>query len=91
MQVQVRLLGPVDVTADGQPQPVHGLRRKAVLAALALHPGQVVSTGQLAEIVWGGAAPATPVNTLQSHVSYLRGVLGAKANGAETALKRGGR
>jgi DNA-binding SARP family transcriptional activator/Tfp pilus assembly protein PilF len=78
-QVQVRLLGPVDVISGGQPRPVHGRRRKAVLAALALHPGQVVSTGLLAEIVWAEAAPATPVNTLQSHISYLRGVLGDRA------------
>jgi DNA-binding SARP family transcriptional activator/tetratricopeptide (TPR) repeat protein len=78
-QVQVRLLGPVDVISGSQPRPVHGRRRKAVLAALALHPGQAVSTGLLAEIVWAEAVPATPVNTLQSHISYLRGVLGDRA------------
>ena len=44
--MQVRLLGPVDVVADGAPRPVRGLRRKAVLAALALHRGEVVSTGR---------------------------------------------
>jgi DNA-binding SARP family transcriptional activator/tetratricopeptide (TPR) repeat protein len=78
-QVQVRLLGPLDVISGSQPRPVRGLRRKAVLAALALHPGEVVSTGLLAEIVWAGTAPATTVNTLQSHVSYLRGLLGGRA------------
>jgi DNA-binding SARP family transcriptional activator len=39
--MQVRLLGPVDVVVDGVPRPVRGLRRKAVLAALALHAGRV--------------------------------------------------
>jgi DNA-binding SARP family transcriptional activator len=39
--MQVRLLGPVDVMANGESRPVHGLRRKAVLAALALHHGEV--------------------------------------------------
>jgi len=77
--MQVRLLGPVDVVVDGAPRPVRGLRRKAVLAALALHAGQVVSTGQLVDIVWGEAAPPTAAATLQNHVSYLRQVLGSKA------------
>jgi DNA-binding SARP family transcriptional activator/tetratricopeptide (TPR) repeat protein len=58
---------------------VHGLRRKAVLAVLALHAGEVVGTDQLADTVWGEDAPATAVNTLQSHVSYLRGVLGIRS------------
>ena len=59
--MQVRLLGPVDVAMDGGSRPVNGLRRKAVLAALALHEGQVVSTGRLVEVVWGQRAPATVV------------------------------
>ena len=76
--MQVRLLGPVDVIVDGDPRPVRGLRRKAVLAVLALHGGEIVSTGQLTDAVWGRAAPPTAVNTLQSHMSYLRTVLGDK-------------
>ncbi len=78
MQVQVRLLGPVDVTMDGEPRAVNGLRRKAVLAALALHHGAVVSTGELVEVVWGAVAPSTAITTLQNHVSYLRTVLDSK-------------
>jgi len=63
---------------DGEPRPVRGLRRKAVLAVLALQAGEVVSTDRLTDVVWGQAAPATAVNTLQSHMSYLRTVLGDK-------------
>lgn len=77
--MQVRLLGPVDVVVDDESRAVHGVRRGAVLAALALHCGEVVSTGRLVDIVWGETAPPTVVNTLQAHVSYLRGVLGSKA------------
>jgi len=76
--MQVRLLGPVDVVVDGESRSVPGLRRAAVLAALALRHGEVVSVDGLVEIVWGSAAPSTSRNTLQSHVSYLRGVLGSK-------------
>jgi DNA-binding SARP family transcriptional activator/DNA-binding CsgD family transcriptional regulator len=76
--MQIRLLGPIDVVVRGEPRLVHGLRRKTVLAVLALHGGGVVSTGQLTDAVWGDAAPPTAANSLQNHMSYLRGVLGAK-------------
>ena len=55
----IRLLGPVDVLADDGPRAVRGLRRKAVLAALALHGGEVVSAGGLPR--WsGGRTPRRP-------------------------------
>jgi len=77
--MQVRLLGPVDVVVDGEPRPVRGLRRKAILAALALNHGTVVSSDRLTNLVWGENAPPTAPNTLQAHVSHLRGVLSSRA------------
>jgi DNA-binding SARP family transcriptional activator len=74
--MQVRLLGPVDVVVDGEPRPVRGLRRKAILAVLALNHGTAVSSDHLIDLVWGEAAPPTAANTLQVHISHLRGVLG---------------
>src|SRR6185312_6846882 len=53
-------------------RPVSGVRRKAVLAVLALHPGEVVSTDRLIETVWSGDPPASAPNALQHHVAYLR-------------------
>ena len=46
---------------------------------LALHDGEVVSTDRLVEVVWADGPPPAALNTLQSHVSHLRGVLGSKA------------
>jgi DNA-binding SARP family transcriptional activator/tetratricopeptide (TPR) repeat protein len=77
--MQVRLLGPLDVIVDGEPRQVPGLRRKAVLATLALQAREIVSTGRLVDLVWGETAPQTAQNTLQSHVSYLRTVLGSRS------------
>jgi DNA-binding SARP family transcriptional activator len=77
--VRVRLLGPIDVQIDGASRPIAGLRRKAVLAALALEPGRTVSIDRLVDLVWRGAAPVTATNTLQSHISYLRNLLGDRA------------
>jgi DNA-binding SARP family transcriptional activator/tetratricopeptide (TPR) repeat protein len=76
--MQIRLLGPVDVVVRGEPRPVYGLRRKTVLTVLALHSGEVVSTGQLTDAVWGQDAPLTALNSLHAHLSYLRGVLGTR-------------
>jgi DNA-binding SARP family transcriptional activator/tetratricopeptide (TPR) repeat protein len=76
--VQVRLLGPVEVMVDDRSRQVSGLRRKAVLATLALQAGEVVSTDQLMDVVWAQRPPPTAVNTLQRHVSHLRGALGCK-------------
>jgi len=70
--VRVRLLGPVGLEVDGVVRPVAGLRRQALLAVLALHGGQPVSAGMLLEVVWEGDPPATAMNSLQSHLSYLR-------------------
>jgi DNA-binding SARP family transcriptional activator/DNA-binding CsgD family transcriptional regulator/tetratricopeptide (TPR) repeat protein len=77
-QLQVRLLGPVDIVLNGVSQQVGGLRRKALLSVLALHRGQVVSTDQLVDIVWGGAAGSVTTNTLQRHISYLRALLDSR-------------
>jgi DNA-binding SARP family transcriptional activator/Tfp pilus assembly protein PilF len=73
--VLVRLLGPVDVLVDGTIWHVRGLRRKAVLAALALHAGEIVSTKRLIEFVWDNEAPRTAATTLRSHLSDLRRLL----------------
>jgi DNA-binding SARP family transcriptional activator/Tfp pilus assembly protein PilF len=78
--MQVRLLGPVDVLADGRPRPVPGLRRRAVLAVLALSGGEIVSVDRLADAVWGDDPPSTAPNNLQVHVSQLRKILGDKAS-----------
>jgi DNA-binding SARP family transcriptional activator len=58
--------------------PIAGSRRKAVLAVLALHHGRIASTSRIIDVVWGDAAPSTAVNTVQSHVSYLRRMLNDK-------------
>ena len=76
--MQVRLLGPVEVMVDDRSRRVPGLRRKAVLATLALQAGEVVSTDQLMDVVWAQRPPPTAVNTLQRHVSHLRGAVGCK-------------
>jgi DNA-binding SARP family transcriptional activator len=94
VRARVRLLGPVDLSVDGGARDVPGLRRKAVLATLALHGGELVSTDRVIAAVWGEHPPATATNTLQRHVSHLRQLLGDRtailSRGAGYALNLAG-
>ena len=72
---RIRLLGPVDLLRDGVPEDVPGRSLRTLVAVLSLRIGEVVSRDQLVEALWPGCAPATAVNTMQRHVSSLRGLL----------------
>ncbi|MFC7247533.1 BTAD domain-containing putative transcriptional regulator [Catellatospora aurea] len=71
-EVRVGLLGPVEVRVAGETRAVSGLRRRAVLAALALTPGHIISSARLIEIAWEREAAETKTNTLHSHLTFLR-------------------
>jgi DNA-binding SARP family transcriptional activator/tetratricopeptide (TPR) repeat protein len=72
---RIRLLGPVDLLRDGVPEDVPGRSLRTLVAVLSLRIGEVVSRDQLVEALWPGRAPATAVNTMQRHLSSLRGLL----------------
>ncbi|MFI7128754.1 BTAD domain-containing putative transcriptional regulator [Nonomuraea sp. NPDC050153] len=54
---------------------VPGVRLRALLAALALEPGRIVSRARLVDWIWAEQPPADEVNALQALVSRLRRVL----------------
>lgn len=64
------LLGPLDVVLDGHHVHVPSGKRRVILAALALRPGQVVGVDELVELVGGSR------NALQTAVGRLREDLG---------------
>ena len=78
MAVRVRLLGPVDIVADGIPVRLNGVRRKALLAGLALSAGWVVENRRLIDLVWRESPPPETANALQRHISFLRKALGSR-------------
>ena len=75
--VQVRLLGPVEITVGEQPVPLTRRTLRAVLAILALRAGRRVAAESLAEQLYGDALPANPRNAVQTQVSLLRRALAA--------------
>ena len=52
-----------------------------MLAILALHPGEIVSTERLIEGLWGEQPPATAVKLVQLYVSQLRKALTESGDG----------
>ncbi|HXV92829.1 MAG TPA: BTAD domain-containing putative transcriptional regulator, partial [Pseudonocardia sp.] len=71
-----RVLGPVEVDTGHAVLAPSGLRRRALLTALLLRPGQIVPAPRLVEAVWGEDPPGHPDNALQSVVARVRRDLG---------------
>ncbi len=73
----VRLLGPIDVVGDdGVERYASSALRRAILALLGLHAGQVLSPDWLMEHVWGEEQPESGIPALRFHVSKLRKEVG---------------
>ncbi|MFF7762557.1 AfsR/SARP family transcriptional regulator [Streptomyces griseorubiginosus] len=85
--LQVRLLGPVEVWQGGRRAPLGGVRPLAVLSALVVHLGEVLSTDRLVDSVWDEQAPATASALVATHVSAVRRAL-ARIDAAEVIRTR---
>jgi DNA-binding SARP family transcriptional activator/DNA polymerase III delta prime subunit len=73
--VRYRILGPLHVMHDGAPVDIGPPKQRAVLAALLLAAGRVVSVDRLVESVWGDDALASANANLQVYISNLRRAL----------------
>ncbi|MEU5863346.1 BTAD domain-containing putative transcriptional regulator, partial [Nonomuraea sp. NPDC047529] len=92
--MRVGLLGPFEVrNPEGTTVEVPGVRLRALLAALALEPGRIVTRARLVDWIWGARPPADEINALQALVSRLRrllpeGVIEAESGGYRLAVPR---
>lgn len=76
-----RVLGPVEVVVDGTPLRWARRQQRDLLAFLLLRTDRIVSTGEIIEAMWGGAAPRTAHTQVQNMLSGLRSAL---RDGAQT-------
>ncbi len=74
--VQFQLLGPLDVTIDGQRLSLGGPKQRLVLAHLLIRANEIVSAELLIDEIWGEEPPDAARGSLQSYVSHLRKALG---------------
>ncbi|MFD6872735.1 MULTISPECIES: BTAD domain-containing putative transcriptional regulator [unclassified Streptomyces] len=75
LQVVFRILGPLDISADGIPVNLTGARQRTIMSMLLLAPNRIVSVDTLADAVWYGNPPATARNQIAICVSALRKTL----------------
>jgi DNA-binding SARP family transcriptional activator len=87
-----RILGPLEVTADGVPVAISGRNQRSLLTLLLLRAGETVSAERLINEMWGEQPPKTAGTSLQNAVSQLRKSLGpdvllTKAPGYTLAIR----
>lgn len=75
-QVELGVLGPLQVRQYGLPVAIPGAKPRAILTMLGLHGGSVVSAAALVALLWGDDPPRTATKALQTHISSLRRALG---------------
>jgi len=75
-QVELGVLGPLQVRQYGLPVAIPGAKPRAILIMLGLNHGSVVAADTLVELLWGDDPPRTAIKALQTHVSSLRRTLG---------------
>jgi DNA-binding SARP family transcriptional activator/tetratricopeptide (TPR) repeat protein len=71
-----RVLGPLSMTIGDRDVTPASIRQRRLLAVLLLRVGRPISMDVLVDAVWGDQPPRSAVNSAQSYVSRLRGLLG---------------
>jgi DNA-binding SARP family transcriptional activator len=70
------VLGPLEVRRGGEHVRLGSGQQRRLLAVLAVHANEVVSTDRLVDALWGEQVPRSASHTLQGLVSRLRNTLG---------------
>jgi DNA-binding winged helix-turn-helix (wHTH) protein len=88
--IDYRILGPLEVSADGRVIDVGGPKQRALLAILLLRANEPVPRDVLVHELWGERPPPGARGSLEVYVSRLRKALGAAGNGHVVATRPGG-
>lgn len=86
--MQVKVLGTLDVTHNGQSITPSASKARQTLAMLALHAGQVVTVPTLMEELWGTNLPRKPLQSVQTYVLILRRMIEDAQHGAGAATAK---
>lgn len=89
--LRLEVLGPLRVWRGGTPLELGPVKRQAVLAALLLRRGAVVSHERLLDAVWGEEPPAGGHKVLPTHVNSLRRVLDPEGTPPVESVIRSGK
>lgn len=76
-RLEFRILGPLEVLADGEPVSIGGPKQRALLALLLLSANRVVSRDRLLGELFVELSPNSAHHALRNQISRLRKVLSA--------------
>jgi DNA-binding SARP family transcriptional activator len=88
-EIEFCLLGPLMVRCGGVTVPALPGKQRAVLAALLLNVGRMVSLEELSEVLWGYSPPPSGRVAVQNYVMRLRKALGPAAGSRISTQPRG--
>jgi len=75
--LRLLIMGEFSVrSSDGEPVPISSKKNKALLAILALSPGQTVTREHLSSLLWGDHGEEQARNSLRQSLAVLRKELG---------------
>jgi DNA-binding SARP family transcriptional activator len=75
MPLRFLILGPLELTDDGDEIRLGGRKPRALLALLLLHPNEVVPADRLIDELWGGDSGESGASALRVNVARLRKAL----------------
>ncbi len=75
-EMELRILGPLEVVTDEEISAPRAGKERSLLAFLILHANERVGADRLIDAVWGERPPATAAAALQNQVTRLRRLLG---------------
>ena len=84
--LRFQVLGPLHATRDGVDVDLGPPKQRALLAALLLAEGKVVSSDRLVDALWGDQPPSRAAANVQVYVSKMRRLL--HGNGYEQLVRR---
>jgi ABC-type transport system substrate-binding protein/DNA-binding SARP family transcriptional activator/streptogramin lyase len=87
--IRYHLLGTLEITVDGTPVDLGGLKQRTLLAILLLHANQPVHRDVLVDQLWGEHPPAGAGHAVNVYIWRLRKALQA-ASGTQRVLTRQG-
>jgi DNA-binding SARP family transcriptional activator/ABC-type glycerol-3-phosphate transport system substrate-binding protein len=73
--MEFRILGPLEVTRDGQPLVVNSARQRALLALLITNVNRPLSPDRIIDELWGEEPPDSGTKAVVFHISKLRETL----------------
>ncbi|CAM5509551.1 AfsR/SARP family transcriptional regulator [Streptomyces fumanus] len=84
--MQIRILGPLEISTAEKEKPVASRRAGMVLALLALSPGRVIPFEQLVDELWADSSMANARNALHAHIVRIRRAMSSTSPGGGKKL-----